>query len=165
MSRFLPSSGVVNNEVYLESWVWNLRPHVHLASTWCIHVISFPRPSSRLPLICFCVLYWVQTKEQKRGRPGNEAKIAVFVHTSSVLSLEHSAGKEFLILSWYQRTIFLSIYAGANCEAAGGKCTFHAERWNSDYIFIYCWMNSGNKILAIFMCCIHALMLHPQDVK
>ena len=30
-----------------------------------IHVTSVPRPSPILLLFCFCVLYWMQTKEQK----------------------------------------------------------------------------------------------------
>ena len=134
----------------------------------CIHLMySYDNFSqaflSFAALLLLCIVLSANQRT-KKGRPGNKAKIAVFVHTSSVLSLEHSVVKKFLILSWYQRTFFLSIYAGTNYEDTGGKCTFHAERWNSVYI-IYCWMNSGNKRLAVFMCCIHALILHPQDVR
>ena len=40
-----------------------------------IYMIGVPRPSPFFALSHFRVLYWVQTKEQKWGRPGNDTKL------------------------------------------------------------------------------------------
>ena len=42
-----------------------------------IHVIRFPGFPFFTLLFCFCVLYWMQTKEQKQNRSGN-----VWIHAS-----------------------------------------------------------------------------------
>ena len=61
-----------------------------------IHMISVPRPSPFLLLFCLHVLYWMQTKEQKQGRTGNEAmtvapplaryvwKVSWYLHSSEL---------------------------------------------------------------------------------
>ena len=66
-SRFLPSSGVLNKEFCYSNLNVDPSPHVHWVSSWCIHVVSF---FPGLPLFC-CSSASV-----------NEAKIAVFFHTS-----------------------------------------------------------------------------------
>ena len=56
---------------------WSPPPYVIFASTSrppdVTHVINETRPSPFFALFRFRVLYWTQTKELKRGRPGNEA--------------------------------------------------------------------------------------------
>ena len=49
-----------------------------------IHMVSVPRfpPSFTTP--CFHVLYWMHTKEQKQGRPGNETRLIVNCYTIAI---------------------------------------------------------------------------------
>ena len=49
-----------------------------------IHMVSVPRfpPSFTTP--CFHVLYWMHTKEQKQGSPGNETRLIVNRYTIAI---------------------------------------------------------------------------------
>ena len=66
---------------------YECRP-LHPTCTSCppdvIHVVSVPRfpPSFTTP--CFHVLYWMHTKEQKQGRPGNETRLIVNCYTIAI---------------------------------------------------------------------------------
>ena len=62
---------------------WSPPPYIIIASTLrppdVTHVMDETRPSLFFALFHFRVLYWTQTEEQKRGRPGNKARGPVLV--------------------------------------------------------------------------------------
>ena len=81
MSGVLVIVGVLVDEIQYVIWMWtSLSPYVHLAST-SHH--SCDRCSQAFPVFhhfrC-CVLYWMQTEEQKRGSPGNEATVILYYY-------------------------------------------------------------------------------------
>ena len=49
-----------------------------------MYVIGVPRPSCLSPLFSFHVLYRTQTKEQKRGRPGNKGIAVVLLKLTAL---------------------------------------------------------------------------------
>ena len=92
-------------------WLWEVhfigaslsKPHTSPTShpPDVIHVIGVPRHSPFFALFHFRVLYWTKTKEQKRGRPGNEAMYSL----SSFIDRRNGCTKYCLPRSWNSRKV------------------------------------------------------------